>query len=124
VGNGNDSSPIESSRSKLETALKKIPATSPNDLDARLADVKVRKGVPDVQIRRGRKLIDRFVSKGCAGGNGEGSGIVDCFFLNFCIRKPVRQTFFFAPPRLSAGLLRVLDRLVIRVSYCSGKMTT
>lgn len=50
VGNGNDSSPIESSRSKLETALKKIPATSPNDLDARLADVKVRKRAPDVQL--------------------------------------------------------------------------
>ena len=40
-GNGNASSPIESSRSKLEIALKKIPATSPGDLEARLADVKV-----------------------------------------------------------------------------------
>jgi hypothetical protein len=46
VGNGNDSSPIESSRSNLETALKKIPATSPIDLNARLADVKVRESLP------------------------------------------------------------------------------
>ena len=42
-GNGNASPPIESSRSKLEIALKKIPATSPVDLEATLADVKVSK---------------------------------------------------------------------------------
>jgi len=41
-GNGNAPSSIESSRSKLETALKKIPATSPSNLDAILENVKVR----------------------------------------------------------------------------------
>lgn len=42
VGNGSASSQVNTNRSELETALKKLPTLSPGDLDAGLNQVKVR----------------------------------------------------------------------------------
>jgi len=41
VNGGGESSGIENSRSKLDSALRRIPSVNPSDLDAGLADVKV-----------------------------------------------------------------------------------